>query len=181
MSQAAPSLRQRRPLLILVLVACFVIVPIAEIWLLSEVSSAIGLGPTVAILLVEAIFGGWLLRNQGTRSWRALTEAMGAGRIPTGHLADAALVLAGGLLFMLPGFFTDIFGLLCLLPWTRPAVRKFLGFVLAKQASRHGVDVRSSVPGGQGTVIRGETVDDPAPQPPSPARQPPSEPPAIED
>jgi UPF0716 protein FxsA len=79
--------------------------------------------------------------------------------MPTGHLADAALVLVGGVLLMVPGFFTDVVGILFLLPATRPAVRKFLGYVLAKQAGKLGVRVPRTVP--DGTVIRGETVDDP--------------------
>ena len=78
--------------------------------------------------------------------------------MPGGHLADAALVLVGGILLMLPGFFTDVVGVLFLLPATRPAVRKFLSFVLAKQAGRLGARVPKGDAGV--TVIRGETVED---------------------
>jgi len=157
-SQPAAPLRRRRPLLVLVLVACFIGIPIIEIWLLGQVSHAIGLEPTIGILILEAILGGWLMQREGARSWRALQGALEQGRMPGGHLADAALVLVGGILLMLPGFFTDVVGVLFLLPATRPAVRKFLSFVLAKQAGRLGARVPKGDAGV--TVIRGETVED---------------------
>ena len=79
--------------------------------------------------------------------------------MPTGELADAALVLVGGVLLMLPGFVTDLFGLLFLLPFTRPLARRLLAFLVGRRLSRMGVwrrVVRRDV-----TVIEGETVPDP--------------------
>src|SRR5699024_3156465 len=85
----------------------------------------------------------------------------GTGRMPAAELTDAALVLTGGVMLMLPGFLTDLFGLMFLLPFTRPLARKLLAFTLSRQVRhRFGIDV--------GTVrarmdtdnpIRGETVD----------------------
>ena len=157
------KLRGGLPLaLFLVLV---VAVPIFEVWLLIQVGARIGVWPTVAILVAEAVLGGWLMRREGNRAWTALTAAFGTGRVPTGELADAALVLVGGLLLMLPGFATDIVGFLFLLPMTRPAARKLVAFFIARRLSRLGVPASA---GARGDVIEGETVPDPAPGPQGP-------------
>jgi UPF0716 protein FxsA len=143
-------------LLVLVLVA----VPILEVWLLIQVGHAIGAWPTVAILVVEALLGGALLRHEGRRTWRSVTEALGRGVAPSGQLADAALVLGGGLLLMLPGFATDVVGLVLLLPFTRPLARRLLTAVVARQLA--GLPAGSPLVGG-GEVIEGETVEDAPP------------------
>jgi len=138
-----------------------VAVPILEVWLLIQVGARIGVWPTVGILVMEAILGAWLMRREGGRAWRALTVAFGTGRVPTGELADAALVLVGGLLLMLPGFVTDIVGFLFLLPLTRPLARTLVAFFIARRIERLGLStVRPQRPGD---VIEGETVDVPPP------------------
>ena len=160
MTDRGPN-RVRRPNLVPVLVIAFILVPILEVWLLTAVGSLIGILPTIAILVAEAALGGWLMRREGSKAWAALSDAFGSGKLPTGELADAALVLVGGVLLMLPGFFTDIIGLLFLLPWTRPMARRLIGFVIAKQAARSGVDLGAMRARFEpGTVIRGETAED---------------------
>jgi UPF0716 protein FxsA len=139
-----------------------VTVPTFEIWLLFQVADQIGGWPTLGILVVEALLGAWLMRREGRRAWAALTEAFGTGRIPSGELADAALVLVGGVLLMLPGFATDIIGFLFLLPLTRPAARKLVAFFIARRISRLGVPTAAR---GRGDVIEGETVEDPGRHP----------------
>lgn len=166
--QPAPA---RRPNLVPVLVAAFIAIPVFEIWLITTVGALIGVWPTIAILVGEAILGGWLMRREGGKAWKALSDAYGAGNLPAGELADAGLVLVGGVLLMLPGFFTDVVGLLFLLPWTRPAARRLVGFVIAKQAARSGVDVAAlRIRYGSGTVISGETVEDAEPPDSGPSR-----------
>jgi UPF0716 protein FxsA len=163
-SPAAP-----RRWLLPALVAGFILVSVVEVWLLTLVGERIGLVPTLAILVAEALVGAWLLRREGSKAWRALIDAYGTGRMPTGQLADAALVLVGGIMLILPGFFTDLIGLVFLLPWTRPLARRAIGFLVARHAARSGLDL-----GGmratyhQGTVITGETVDGPPASEPDP-------------
>jgi UPF0716 protein FxsA len=136
-----------------------VALPIFEVWLLIQVGDRIGVWPTVLILVLEAVLGGWLMRREGGRAWRALSDAFGTGRVPTGELANAALVLVGGLLLMLPGFATDVIGFLFLLPMTRPLARKLVAFFLARRISRMGL---ARVPAsGRGDLIEGEIVDEP--------------------
>ena len=155
-----------RRLLLPLLVIAFILVSVAEVWLLTAVGARIGVLPTLLILIGEAMVGAWLMRREGSKAWTALTDAYGTGRMPSGQLADAALILVGGLMLILPGFFTDLVGLACLLPWTRPFARRLLGLVLARHAARAGLDfgvIRAKF--SPGTVVPGETVDSPAPKP----------------
>lgn len=145
--------RARLPLLVALLVA----VPIVEVWLLIQVGHGIGVLPTVAILVVEALVGAWLLRREGRRAYAALTNAFATGRMPTVELADAALVLVGGVLLMLPGFASDLVGLCCLLPFSRPWARRLLGLVVSRQVQQLG---HSRLPPiARDNLIKGETVD----------------------
>ena len=152
----------RRRLLLPMLVVGFILVSVAEVWLLTAVGSRIGVLWTLAILVAEAFIGAWLMRREGRKAWAALTDAYATGRMPTGQLADAALILVGGIMLILPGFFTDLVGLVCLLPLTRPLARRLIGFALAHQAAKQGLDVdvmRARFT--PGTVIKGETVESP--------------------
>jgi len=141
-----------------VLVVLLVTVPIIEVWLLIAVGRQIGVAPTLAVLVGEALLGGWLLRREGQRAWTALNRAFTSGRMPTDELADGALVLVGGVLLLLPGFATDVVGLLCLLPFTRPLLRRVLAAVVTRRLADAGLPVQrfqTEVP----TVIEGEVVE----------------------
>ena len=136
-------------------------VPILEVWLLIGVSNQIGGWPLIGILVAEVLLGAWLLRREGSRAWRALNAAFSTGRVPTGELADAGLVLVGGVLLMLPGFATDVLGLAFLLPITRPVARRVLAFFVARRITKLGgaAVVHQNPPmAGAGTIIPGETV-----------------------
>ncbi|MCA0251079.1 MAG: FxsA family protein [Actinobacteria bacterium] len=151
----ASAQRARRTLL-WILVIAFVAIPIAEFWVVTTVGGALGLWPTLALLVVSAVAGAWLMQREGAKAWNALVNAFSGGQLPTGRLADAALVLVGGILLMLPGFLTDLIGLVMILPFTRPLVRRFVAFVLARRVAATGADP---------LLIRGETVDRPPSDP----------------
>ncbi|MFZ1412745.1 MAG: FxsA family protein [Micropruina sp.] len=161
---------RRRPWLLPLILVGFIAVPILEVWLLTVVGTQIGLLPTVGILIAEAALGAWLMRREGAKAWKALQDSFNSGKMPAGELADAALVLVGGVLLMLPGFFTDVIGLLFLLPFTRPLARALIGFVIARQVAKSGVDLSAMrVRMDRSTVIEGETVPDPSPNSPKPS------------
>jgi UPF0716 protein FxsA len=111
----------------------FVVVPTLEIWVLIEVGQVIGAWWTVGLLLADALLGAWLVRREGRRTWRALRDAAGTGRLPDRELSDAGLVLVGGTLLVTPGFLTDIVGFFLVLPFTRPIARRLLVWVIARR------------------------------------------------
>lgn len=151
-------LRSGWPLAVLILL--LVLIPIGEVYLLIQVGQEIGPWPTVGILIAEAVLGGWLMRREGARAWKALNDTFTGGKVPTGELANAALILVGGILLMVPGFLTDVLGLIFLIPWTRPLARKAIAFFLARRMSRMGLDtVRARM--DSGNVVPGEVVDPP--------------------
>jgi UPF0716 protein FxsA len=116
-----------------VLVALFVALPILEIWVIIQVGQEIGALWTVLLLVLESLLGAWIVKREGRRAWRALSDSLSTGRMPGRELADAALVLAGGTLLLTPGFVTDVFGFFAVLPFTRPLARKVLGWAVARR------------------------------------------------
>ena len=106
------------------LVALFIAVPIAELAVIIQVGEAIGVWWTIAILIADSVLGSVLMRSQGRAVWRRFNEALQAGRAPAREVADGVLVIFGGALLLTPGFITDIFGLLFLIPPTRALIRR---------------------------------------------------------
>jgi len=138
------------PLLLLI---AFVVVPVVEIWVIIQVGQAIGVLPTVALLLLDAVLGTWLFKREGRRAWTAFTLALQEGRVPAREVADGALVVVGGAFLLSPGFVTDAVGVLCLLPPTRAVLRGVLARVVAARLL--------GPPGSGGTrLIRDRRVDD---------------------
>lgn len=109
-----------------VLVVLFVVVPLVELWIVVQVGQAIGVLDTVALLLLDAALGAWLVRREARRAWAALRTAMSSGRVPAHEAGDAVVVAVGGAFLLAPGFLTDLLGLVCVLPATRPWARRLL-------------------------------------------------------
>jgi UPF0716 protein FxsA len=105
------------------LVLLFIVVPIAELFVIIQVGEAIGVLPTVALLIADSILGSMLMRSQGRAAWRRFNAALAEGRIPHREVLDGALVIFGGALLLTPGFLSDILGALLLLPPTRAVLR----------------------------------------------------------
>jgi UPF0716 protein FxsA len=110
----------------LLLVILFIVVPIAELYVIIQVGQLIGVLPTLFLLLADALLGSWLLKHEGRGAWRRFNEALAARRFPGREVADGALIIVGGTLLLTPGFLTDIFGLFLLLPPTRAIARRLL-------------------------------------------------------
>lgn len=106
------------------LILLFIVIPIAELYVIIKIGGAIGVPLTLAILLADALIGSLLLRHQGRAAWRRFNKALEERRFPGREVADGVAVTVGGTLLLTPGFITDIFGLILLIPPTRAIVRK---------------------------------------------------------
>src|SRR4051812_6771073 len=104
---------------LLALLALFIVVPLAELYVILQVGDAIGVLPTIALLAADSVLGSILLRSQGRAVWRRFNEALAAGRMPHREVQDGVLVIFGGAFLITPGFITDVVGALLLLPPTR--------------------------------------------------------------
>src|ERR1700704_1225884 len=109
-----------------ILVALFIVIPIVEIYVIIQSGSLTGVWPTVALLIADAVLGSLLLRHQGRGAWRRFNAALAEHRFPGKEVADGLLIAIGGTLLLTPGFVTDIFGLIFLIPPTRAIVRRLL-------------------------------------------------------
>ena len=116
----------------LFLVLLFVLVPIAEIYVIIQVGQEIGALWTVLILVADALIGARLLSWQGRRAWLSFQSALAAGRIPHREVLDGVLIILGGAFLLTPGFLTDIVGLLLLIPPTRAWFRRPLTRMLLR-------------------------------------------------
>ena len=126
------------PLLALILV--FIVVPIAELYVILKVGDSIGLLPTVLILAADSIIGTVLLRSQGRAVWRRFNAALGEGRMPHREVMDGVLVIFGGAFLITPGFITDLVGLLLLIPPTRAVIRRIVTRRLGQRAAMSVAD-----------------------------------------
>ena len=153
----------------MLLVMLFVAVPILELIVIVLVGNAIGVWPTIALLIIDSLLGWALMRSQGRAAWRRFNAALTAGRPPAREVLDGALVIFGGALLLTPGFLSDILGLLLLLPPSRAVVRRVLVARLAHRmalsAAAYGAGTRGR-PRRDGDVEGTATEIDPRRLPP---------------
>lgn len=108
------------------LFALFLAVPLIEIGLFIQVGGAIGLWPTLLVVIVTAVLGTALMRAQGAMAMAQIRDSFGQMRDPSEPLAHGAMILFAGALLLTPGFFTDAVGFSLLLPPVRSAVFNYL-------------------------------------------------------
>lgn len=138
----------------------FLLVPIIEITLFIQVGDLIGLFPTLAVVILTAILGTWLVRTQGAIALNQVRGSFEHLSDPTEPLAHGAMILFAGALLLTPGFFTDFVGFLLLIPRFRTKAFAYLRSKIAVQSFQMGADPHSpqnrSKPTHQSDVIDGE-------------------------
>ena len=108
------------------LAALFIIVPTAELAVLMVSGKTLGIMPTILIIIATGIGGAYLAKKQGLRAWRDLQYRMANRETPGKALVDSVCILLGGLLLLMPGFITDIAGLLLLFSGPRKLLYPFI-------------------------------------------------------
>jgi UPF0716 protein FxsA len=147
---------------LILLFVLFIAVPIAELYVIIQVGQAIGVLPTIALLIADSILGTVLLKTQGRAAWRRFNAAVSEGRVPTREVLDGVLVVFGGALLLTPGFLTDIFGILFLLPPTRALIRRVaLRNVAARMAASATTWGIGRMAGGRGGPFGGADAGGP--------------------
>lgn len=107
----------------LLLALVFLVVPIAELYVIVQVAGGIGIPETILLLIGISVVGAWLARVAGVGVLRRLQQTVRAGKVPSGELIDGGLVLFAGALMITPGFLSDLLAILLLLPPTRAVAR----------------------------------------------------------
>lgn len=139
----------------------FLVVPLIEIALFVQIGGAIGLFATLAIVILTAIAGTYLVRSQGLAVLSQLQTSMNELRDPTEPLAHGAMILFSGALLLTPGFFTDGLGLALMVPGVRSAVFRFLRARVKVQGFSYGAQTQ------QTDIIEGEFEEIDPPKGPS--------------
>ena len=112
--------------MLLKLFLAFTIIPIIEIYLLIEIGSMFGALTAVTLVILTGFLGAFLARMQGLQTLYRIQESLLEGRMPSGELLDALLILIAGLVLLTPGFLTDSAGFLLLIPATRNSIKYWL-------------------------------------------------------
>lgn len=155
------------PLLALLLI--FIVVPIAELYVIYLVGDAIGILPTLALLAADSVLGSVLLKSQGRAVWRRFQAALSEGRMPHREVQDGVMVIFGGAFLITPGFISDVLGVLLLLPPTRAVIRRLAMRVLSRRmviAVGGAGSARRRPRGGRDYDVEGTAQE----QPPDPRR-----------
>lgn len=105
----------------------FFLVPLIEVYILIQVGSVIGAGWTIFLVILTAVIGVNLLRQQGVSTLLRANHLMSQGQIPAMEMLEGILLAVGGAFLITPGFFTDAAGFFCLIPYTR---RQFIRYLL---------------------------------------------------
>ena len=138
----------------------FLLVPLGEIYVLLKVGGLIGALPTVAMVVLTAVTGAALIRIQGLSTLARVRQALDQGQLPAMELLEAACLLTAGALLLTPGFITDGFGFMLLIPVLR---RNMILALLKRGFLQAGIKTGSaSQTSKTGRIIEGEfTRNDP--------------------
>ncbi|MBN4046588.1 FxsA family protein [bacterium AH-315-P15] len=139
----------------LILFLLFLATPLIEIAVFIEVGGAIGLWPTIAIVILTAALGAALWRAQGLAVWARAQASLNRGELPVREVTDGAFLLVAGALLLTPGFVTDAIGFLLFVP---PFRRWLAGIVFRYLSKRIHVHVVND-PGGGGPTIDGDAIE----------------------
>lgn len=137
------------------LILALLVFPLLEIAVFILVGDAIGVGPTLLLIVASAVIGLVLLRRHGVDTLRRAQVRIDRGEPPVREAFDGLCIAVAGLLLFIPGFISDIFGLLLFLPPVRGWLFRRAGIVAM---GRSGAGVRAADPTGYDPARRGSTT-----------------------
>lgn len=110
----------------LLLVLVFLVIPIAELWVIVAAAQTFGIPETLAVLILVSIAGVWVVKWAGVSVLMRMQRTVRRGDVPTREVVDGFLVLLAGALLITPGFLTDLMAMFLLLPPTRAIARRLV-------------------------------------------------------
>jgi UPF0716 protein FxsA len=116
-----------------------------EVFVFAQVADAIGFANALGLLLLISLVGAWVVRREGWKVWQRLNVQLNQERLPQAEVIDGVLVLGAGVLLVMPGFVTDVVGILLLLPPTRALARRMAQRRMAVQVERVRATYRGRV------------------------------------
>lgn len=122
------------------IVSLIVVVPLVELYFIVQVGQEIGILPTIAALIVISAIGSALVKREGLRVYKEFVAAVRSGQEPTRQIVAGVCVLAAGVMFLAPGFFTDVLAILLIIPPTR----RGLTWLVMRGASRYTTVIRAT-------------------------------------
>ena len=125
----------------IILLILFIAVPLIELALLLEVSKALGLWGTLALVVFTGVLGAALARMEGFKLLFDIRNDMNMGRMPTPRLVDGMLILIAGILLITPGLLTDSVGFLLLIPVFRDYLKRVVGDVIRRKINKGVIEV----------------------------------------
>lgn len=158
MAQAEKQTRRRRPFGWVILLLAFVVTPLAEIAVFIQVGGLIGLWPTLALIVLSAVIGTWVLRLQGLGLLDRARRQLDRGAVPVFEVFSGACLILAGALLLTPGFITDTVGALLLVPPVRALLYRLVRdrLVIHAETRLGGRGAPPPGPTTEGRVIEGE-------------------------
>jgi UPF0716 protein FxsA len=119
----------------------FTIIPVVELALLIKIGSFIGVANTIAIVILTAIVGAYMVRSEGIGVMHRIQKNMNEGLFPGDELINGLLILIAGALLLTPGFFTDLLGFCMVFPLTRKFISKYVKKYLERKISSGDIHI----------------------------------------
>lgn len=120
----------------------FIIIPTAELSILIYSGQQIGFLPTISIILLTGFLGAYLAKKQGVKAWNDFNRRMAQMETPGDAMIDGICIFIGGLLLLMPGFITDIVGLLLLFSGPRNLIRPMIHKWIYKKMKNKQIIIR---------------------------------------
>ncbi len=142
----------------------FVTIPLIELYTLISIGSSIGVSSTILLVLTTGALGAYFAKREGFAVWTKIQKELQTGNLPKDELIDGVLLLVAGIVLITPGIFTDIFGIILLIPQGRIFIRKTLAKRFKGNISVSGADPRmkpkSNVPQNKAAEVSYTIVED---------------------
>lgn len=120
----------------------FISVPIIEIFVLLDAAERIGLWPTLLMVIATGVAGAYLTKSQGMDLLKRIQVSTSRGELPAEELIDGLFIMVGGVLLLTPGLLTDLFGFICLTPFSRSPLKRYLIAWFKKKIERGEISFR---------------------------------------